>query len=146
MSGVPPPVSVAPKIPWLLYGFVIFVLGLAIVFLINRVKTLDQRQRLMEMQFQQQTLKQEDVEDVIYQYLSDDKNASAIQKSVLPHVISFLEAGIEEQKTHEPQAVLVSTEPLPEVGADKEVHKSDPSPQKAETLSSPDSLPAGSEK
>lgn len=54
------------------YGLVLFLLGLAVIFLINRVKVIDQRQRMLEMQHQNEKLTEEHVHDIVYHMLSDE--------------------------------------------------------------------------
>jgi Na+-transporting NADH:ubiquinone oxidoreductase subunit NqrF len=54
------------------YGLVLFLLGLAVIFLINRVKLIDQRQRMLEMQHQNDKLTEEHVHDIVYHMISDE--------------------------------------------------------------------------
>jgi uncharacterized membrane protein len=88
------PISVsapAPKQPSImLYGLVLLLLGLAVLFLINRVKAIDQRQRMLETQ-QQQQLTEDDIVDIAHAYLSNPDNSHALKRLLAPHVEAALD-------------------------------------------------------
>lgn len=85
------PVHVTTKQPSImLYGLVILLLGLAVLFLINRVKVIDQRQRMLETQ-QQRQLTEDDVLDIAQAYLSNPSNADVLKRFLAPHVEAALD-------------------------------------------------------
>jgi len=97
MSGTMPttlPIQVAvpaPKQPSImLYGLVILLLGLAVLFLINRVKAIDQRQRMLETQ-QQRQLTEDDVLDIAHAYLTNPTNSDSLKRFLAPHVEAALD-------------------------------------------------------
>lgn len=110
-------VPAAKTPPFGLYGLVIILLGLAIIFLINRVKSIDQRQRMQEIQ-SQQTVKDEDVKDLVYEYLSNPDNVVSVQQILTPHIIAVLDSCAppaptkqDDEKEVEPEITV--TEPPP---------------------------------